>query len=501
MDLHDYVRLLRKHLRLISAVFLAAVVAASSYAFTAPKVYRSQIRLFVAAQSAPLESDSGFIQGDDSYTQALLSAERVKSYAALIQGPRVSDEIVERLQPTAGNGPALKPKIQAAAPIETVLIDVSATDTDPVRAQATANMAGEVFVDLVEELERAPGATRSPLRVTVVERAKLPTAPIAPRKKLMLLMGGFFGLAAGVGLAALREKLDTSVKAPDEISTATSAPVLGLIGFDSATPKRPLVVHADPHSPNAEAFRQLRTNIRFVNIDSTMRSIIVTSAVANEGKSTVSSNLALALAQAGQRVVLVEADLRKPSIRQYMGIEGAAGLTNVLLGEAQLEDVLQPWGDGMLQVLPGGLIAPNPSELLGSSAMIEVIRRLEEMADLVIFDVPPLLPVTDAAVLGVNTDGAVIVVRSGSTSRVQLDRAIASLGGVGVRIVGSVLNMAATKGPNSVHYYHYYGQDRSRTKRFPWMRRAARAVPGPLPAKRADSAEPAIDRTAAASHR
>jgi capsular exopolysaccharide synthesis family protein len=479
VDLHDYVRLLRKHVRLISAVFLTAVLAAGAYAFTAPKVYQSQIRLFVAAQSAPTELGNGFVQGDDSYTQALLSVERVKSYAALIQGPRVADEVAERLKLSDPAGPPVKPKIRASAPIETVLIDVSATDTDPARAQATANMAGDVVVDLVDELERAPGATRSPLRVTVVERAKRPTAPIAPRKKLMLLMGGFFGLATGVGLAALREKLDTSVKTPDEITAATSAPVVGLIGFDSSTPKRPLVVHADPRSPNAESFRQLRTNIRFVNIDSTMRSIIVTSAVANEGKSTVSSNLAVALAQAGQRVVLVEADLRKPSIRQYMGIEGAAGLTNVLLGEAELDEVLQPWGDGMLQVLPGGLIAPNPSELLGSSAMVDVIAHLEAMADLVIFDVPPLLPVTDAAVLGVNTDGAVLVVRSGSTSREQLSRAVDSLAGVGVRIVGSVLNMAATKGPNSVHYYHYYGYGVSRPRGLGRLRRATRPVVAP----------------------
>jgi capsular exopolysaccharide synthesis family protein len=165
------------------------------------------------------------------------------------------------------------------------------------------------------------------------------------------------------------------------------------------------------------------------------------------------------MAQAGQRVILVEADLRKPSVRQYMGIEGAVGLTNVLLGEVELEDVLQNWGGGLLQVLPGGTIAPNPSELLGSGGMAEVIRRLEAMSDLVIFDAPPLLPVTDAAVLGVNTDGAVLVVRSGSTGRERLDRAVESLAGVGVHIVGAVLNMAPTKGPDSYHYYAYYGKD------------------------------------------
>ncbi|MEP7055344.1 MAG: protein tyrosine kinase, partial [Actinomycetota bacterium] len=119
----------------------------------------------------------------------------------------------------------------------------------------------------------------------------------------------------------------------------------------------------------------------------------------------------------------------------------------------------QPWGGGLLEILPGGTLAPNPSELLGSSVMAEVIRRLEAMSDMVIFDAPPLLPVTDAAVLGVNTDGAVLVVKSGATSRERLDRAVESLAGVSVHIVGAVLSMAPTKGPDSYHYYAYYGRD------------------------------------------
>jgi len=451
VELKDYLRVLRKQSRLIAVVFLVAVTVSAALAYTRPKVYRSQIRLFVSAQQAPASTSSPFVE-NDAYSGQLLSAERVKSYAALIQGPRVSDDVAARVT-CAG-----KPSLQASAPVETVLIDVAAVAATPACAQELSNAAGDAIIALVEELER-PVSGPAPLRITVVERAKLPTAPIAPRKKIIVLMGIMFGLGAGLGLAMVREKLDTSVKDPDEVASATSAPVVGVIGYDQATPQRPVVVHSNPRSPTAEAFRQLRTNIRFVNIDRRLHSLIVTSAVAGEGKTSISCNLAIALAQAGQRVILVEADLRKPAVRTYMGIEGAAGLTNVLLGEVDVADVLHPWGDGTLRVLPGGPHAPNPSELLGSEGMIALVRRLESMADLVIFDTPPLLPVTDAAVLGVNTDGAVLVVRSGGTARGQLDRAVESLGGVGVRVIGGVLNMAPTKGSAAYHYYAYYGQD------------------------------------------
>lgn len=458
MDLHDVLRVCRKHARMILAVFVTSVFVAGYYGYSSPKVYRSQISLFVTDQSGSV-NNSGQFQLDDAYSRAQLSIDRVKSYAIVISGPRVAAEVAKRLKakdPAAAPG---YPAISAVAPADTVLIYVAATDSDPKRAQATADMAGSVVIDLVDQLERPSGTGRSSLRVAVVEPAGLPTAPIAPRKKLIVLTGAFFGLLAGAALSALREKLDTSIKNPDELATVVMAPVLGVIAFDARTPKRPLVVYTDSRSPTAESYRQLRTNIRFVNIDSTVRSLVVTSAVSNEGKSTVSCNLAIAMAQAGQRVILVEADLRKPSVRQYMGIEGAVGLTNVLLGEVELDDVLQPWGGGLLEILPGGTMAPNPSELLGSAGMAELVRRLEAMCDLVIFDAPPLLPVTDAAVLGVNTDGAVLVVRSGSTGRERLDRAVESLAGVGVHIVGAVLNMAAIKGPEAYHYYSYYGKD------------------------------------------
>lgn len=480
MDLHESLRVCRRHARLILAVLLASVFASAYYGYSTPKVYQSQITLFVTSQSGSTTMEGQFLL-DDAYSRAQLSIDRVKSYAIVITSNRVADEVVRRLQFKDAAGNLVRPSVSASAIDETNLIDVSTYDGDPERARATAEMVGKVVTDVVDALERPTGTERSSLRVAVIGPAGLPTSPIAPRKKLIVVMGGFFGLAAGVGLSVLRHKLDRSLRDADDLSGVVHAPVLAVIAYDGRTPKRPLVVHSDSQSPAAESYRQLRTNIRFVNIDSTVRSLVVTSAVANEGKSTVACNLAIAMAQAGQRVILVEADLRHPSVRGYMGIEGAVGLTNVLLGEVELDDVMQEWGGGLLEVLPGGTIAPNPSELLGSAGMAEVIRRLEAMSDLVIFDAPPLLPVTDAAVLGVNTDGAVLVVRSGSTGRDRLERAVESLAGVGVNILGAVLNMAATKGPNAYHYYSYYGKNQPPTGIRGYISRRARGAKSARP--------------------
>ncbi|MDB5819126.1 MAG: putative polysaccharide biosynthesis protein, partial [Rhizobacter sp.] len=179
-----------------------------------------------------------------------------------------------------------------------------------------------------------------------------------------------------------------------------------------------------------------------------------------EGKSTTTCNLAIALSQAGLRVILVEADLRRPRLATYMGLEGAVGLTNVLIGSAKLEDVLQPWGSNALEVLPSGPTPPNPSELLGSQQMQELIAQLEGRADLVLLDAPPLLPVTDAAVLSSLTSGALMIIRAGSTTRDQAKSALAILRGVDTAVYGVVLNMVPTKGPGAYRYGYYgYGYE------------------------------------------
>ncbi|GAC1441315.1 MAG: polysaccharide biosynthesis tyrosine autokinase [Mycobacteriales bacterium] len=446
MDLRDYVRLLRRRWRLIALCTVLAVAAATAATLAQPKVYTAQVQLFVSAQDR-----AGGAGISSAYTGGLFTQERVKSYVDIITSERAAALVRDRLRLTVDPA-AIAKEISASAPLDTVLIDVAVKDRQPARAQQIADAVGTTFPALVSQLEQPLGGGPSPIKVTMVQSAQLPIAPTSPRPALNLALGLLVGLAIGVGGAVLRETLDTTIKTPDEAEDLVGAPVLGAFTYDREAAKRPLVVQVSPSSPRSEAFRQMRTNLQFVDIQHSLRSVIITSSVAGEGKSTTTCNLAITLAQAGVRVLLIEGDLRRPRIADYMGLEGAVGLTSVLLGHISLDDALQPWGDGGLEVLASGPLPPNPSELLGSAGMSELLRKLEARFDLVLIDAPPLLPVTDAAVLGAIGSGVLILIRSNATRREQVARAAATVNAVGATILGAILNMVPSKGPDAYAY-------------------------------------------------
>lgn len=449
MDLRDYVRLLRRRWRLIAVCALVALAAAVAVTLTSTKQYTARAQLFVSAQ----DSSGGGIS--TAYTGNLFTQQRVKSYVSVITSMRTASLVQADLR-LPETPEQIASKITASAPLDTVLVNVSVSDADPVRARDIANSVGKVFPGLVDQIEQPSAGGASPVRVSLVQPAVTPDAPTSPRPKLNLALGLLVGLAAGVGAAVLRETLDTSIKTPEQAQDLVGAPVLGAIGYDADATRKPLVVVTEPSSVRSEAFRQLRTNLQFVDIEHPLRSVVLTSSVPGEGKSTTTCNLAVTLAQAGLRVVLVEGDLRRPRIADYMGVEGAIGLTSVLLGRSSLDDTLQPWGDGSLQVLASGPLPPNPSELLGSQGMQDLLRELERRADIILIDAPPLLPVTDAAILGTLTSGLVMLVRSNVTRREQLSRAVETVHAVGATLLGSVLNMVPTKGPDAYTYGYGY---------------------------------------------
>ena len=449
MDLRDYALVLRKRWRLIALCTLLAVGASLSATLLATPVYQASAQLFVSTATGP-DAGAGGLSAGGQFAQ-----QRVKSYADIVDGPQVTEFVVEDLglQITSRE---LAEQIEASAPLDTVLINVDVTDEDPLLARDIADSVAQRFTEVASALETPEGLEASPVKVSVVRTAEVPDSPVSPRPRLNLALGLLVGLAVGVGAAVLRETLDTSLKGTEEVQAALDLPTLGLIAFDPDAGKRPLIVHVDPQSTRAEAFRQLRTNLQFVDVDRKPRSIVVTSSVPQEGKSTTTCNLALALTQAGLRVILVEADLRRPRLASYLGLENAIGLTDALVGRAELDDLLQPWGDGRLQVLASGPTPPNPSELLGSQQMAELLADLESRCDLVLLDAPPLLPVTDAAVLSSHASGAIVVIRSGRTTREQAVRAVQILRAVDTHLYGAVLNMVPTKGPGA-EKYGYYG--------------------------------------------
>ena len=208
-----------------------------------------------------------------------------------------------------------------------------------------------------------------------------------------------------------------------------------------SVPRTPLLTDAGTHVPRAEAFRVLRTNLQFLDPDAPPRSFLITSAVPGEGKSSTATNLAITLAQAGKKVLLVDGDLRRPSIATMLGLEGAVGLTTVLVGRSDLEASIQLHRESGVHVLTGGPVPPNPSEILQSHATRDLLGRLRAMYDLVVIDAPPLLPVADAAITAAEVDGAIVVVRHGKTTREQLRHSVERLEQVGARTFGVVVNM------------------------------------------------------------
>jgi succinoglycan biosynthesis transport protein ExoP len=394
----QYLRLLRKRWTMIVvSVFLALAGGGVVILLSVPK-YEARVKLFVAA--ADTQSNNTVLSG------SLFSQQRVKSYADILG----SDVVIRGVRDALGitdSVSALKAEVSASAPLDTVLVNVSVTDRSAPRAQAIANEVGKQFAAFADQLETPQGQRTSPVKVTVVEPAELPASPVSPKKKLDLALALLLGLGVGVVGAALRESLDTTVKRPDEAQAITESTVLGLIAYDPEAPKTPLVVEVNPHSTRAEAFRQLRTNLQFIDVDKPARSIVVTSALPKEGKTTTTINLALTLARAGKSVCLIEGDLRRPRVGRYLGMpEDLPGLTDVLIGTTPLNSALVRFRDTAMVTIPAGARPPNPSELLGSDSMRLLMEQLHGTFDVVIIDAPPLLPVTDAGEGGPDPQGA-----------------------------------------------------------------------------------------------
>jgi succinoglycan biosynthesis transport protein ExoP len=294
--------------------------------------------------------------------------------------------------------------------------------------------------------------------LTIVEPAAVPNVPIRSRSHSNVLLAAAVGLILAVGAAFLLEYLDDTVKSPEDISKTLGLTTLGAItriGGDTYPEKLITIKH--PRSIIAEAYRILRTNIQFSAIDKPLKTILVSSPSPAEGKSVTIANLAVVMAQAGARVVIVDSDLRRPVMHRIFNLTNKEGLTNVLLQDRPLVDgYLQSTEVENLQVLTTGPLPPNPSELLGSQKMTDLIENLKEGADVVLLDSPPALPVTDAAVLSSKSDGVLIITDAGNTRRDTARRAKEDLMRVGANVLGVVLNKLSMRGGSYYYYYYYY---------------------------------------------
>ncbi|OUE21049.1 Tyrosine-protein kinase YwqD [Clavibacter michiganensis] len=446
MELREYIRILRRSWILILLALLFGVGAAAGYSLVQTPEYRATAKVFVSTQSAGTVSD---LSQGNSFTQ-----QAVKSYADVVSTPVVLEPVIAQLG-LAETAESLAPRVSASAAADTVIIEIAAQDQQAETAAVIANAVAKSFSDVVAQLVPEDTGGQPQVKITTLQEARIPASPVSPRVPLNLALGALVGLALGIAVSVLRSTLDTRIRGERDLRLVTDAPVLGGIAFDPKAKERPLIVQSDPRSPRAESFRSLRTNLQFLDFGGRARSFVITSAVESEGKSTTTANLAIALSDAGARVAVIDADLRRPKLASYLGLEGAVGLTDVLIGRAKLTDVIQPWGNRNMFVLPAGQIPPNPSELLGSRTMVTLLKDLEAEFDTVLIDAPPLLPVTDSAVLSKSAGGAILVVSSGRAHRGQVHAAIESLNSVGAEVLGVVLTMLPTKGPDAYGYGQY----------------------------------------------
>ena len=336
MELRDHLRVLRRQWLLIVVCVLVGTGAAAFVVFRTTPQYASTVRLFVSTPT----SDSANAQ---SYQGGLFSQQRVTSYADLIKGSSVAEKVIDKLQldvsPTA-----MVDKISAVAAPESVILEVTVTDPSPVEAQLLAQTTAEVFAGYVTELEGASSAATAPIKANIVDAADLPTTPVAPRPLTTIGLGAILGLLIGLGAAWLRETLDNSIKSAEKLEEITGAASMGAIYYDPAAAKSPLVTELDTNAPRLESFRMLRTNLQYIDVDMPSKVFTITSPMPGDGKSTTAVNIAITLAQAGQRTLLLEADLRRPRVAEYLHLEPAVGLSTVLSGRAEFADVMQRWG-------------------------------------------------------------------------------------------------------------------------------------------------------------
>ncbi|MCS7287076.1 MAG: polysaccharide biosynthesis tyrosine autokinase [Anaerolineae bacterium] len=527
IDLRQYLRVLRRWLWLIALCTIIAAAAAYLVSVKVIKpVYRAQVSLMVE----PRASSSGVLQYQDvlageriarTYAEILKSRPVLENVLIRLGFP---PDIPENELP-------FKPSVQAVR--DTQLIRVSVESLDPKLAADAANTLAQVFVEeraksqaerfntlkasleaqlakIEEDITRISeqrGKVQDPedarnldqqlisLRdmrtrllaslyeiqlseaqytdlITIVERAEVPERPVRPRKLLNTVLAGILGGMLAIMVAFLLEYLDTSIKNPEQIEALTKLPVLGSIFEFESNPRgerETYIPMEHPRSHSAESFRVLRANLEFLSVDKPVGALCVTSPGPEEGKTSVALNLAIAMAQGGKKVALVDADLRRPKVHQILELTQSPGLSEALIARAPVEKYLKPWGKNLL-VLTSGRLPPNPADILASQRMGELILELRDMADIVILDSPPILACADTVFLGKHADGLLMVAEWGRTDRSAFVEAVERARQGGLRVLGAVLNRV--KLPSKGYYYYYYYSDSSEKK--PWWKKLFR---------------------------
>lgn len=467
MELQDYLRVMRSHWKGVMALSLVGLIAAFAYNYTQPKIYEANAAAFVSTGT----SDNAAV-GSVGDT---LAKSRAASYVELAKGRKVAQIVIDKLA-LATTPDALINQIHVLQPPDTVTLQITAKATSPTQAQQLADAWVQALSQAVEDIENPTQKQDvETIKVLPVEAAALPTDPISPRTQLNMMVGILAGFVLGMGYALIRNLLDRRIKDAEQVERMFKTPVVGGVPdakyFAHQDDERGPLAVLDGGSGSgrlvAESFRKMRTNLSYMDVDNPPRIMVVTSPRPNDGKSTVAANLAAAVAASGSKTLLLDGDLRRPTVTTYVGAVAGAGLTDVLVGAADPIEVIQDVTRlEYLKIMGAGQIPPNPSELLGSQAMRHLLQMLAKEY-IVIIDAPPLLPVTDAAILTRHADGALIVIRAGRTPDHELGGALNNLNAVKGRTLGVVLNRMGRNSNSNYLYDSYYGEENApkRSKR------------------------------------
>ncbi|WP_062466004.1 polysaccharide biosynthesis tyrosine autokinase [Demequina maris] len=449
MELADYVRVFRAHWVAILLIAALGAVVAFGWTLAQPKLYTATGSAIITTGAS---EDLGSALVGDNYAKS-----RVKSYLDIAKSRKVAMYAIDELG-LASSPDALVARVTVSNPLDTAVLRVAANGSSPEEARDLVEAWISGMTQAVTDIENSgstSGDAESVIGLQTLDSAVLPTAPSSPNVKLDVGLGLLLGLALGIGYALIKAALDRRLRKPEDFEREFDLPVLGALPYDPAIAKNG-VAAAKSDFAMAEAVRQLRTNLQFMDVDNPPRVIVVTSSLPGDGKSTTVIKLAEAVAESGRDVVLIDADLRRPTVANNLGLVEGAGLTDVLVGRARAQDVLQAYGStDHFYVLGSGSIPPNPSELLASDAMHKLLYSFPKAA-LVLIDTPPLIPVTDAAVLTARTDGALVVAASGRTTIDVLDRALQNLDRINGRALGIIIDAMPRKGAYKDAYAYAY---------------------------------------------
>ncbi|HIW91033.1 MAG TPA: polysaccharide biosynthesis tyrosine autokinase [Candidatus Corynebacterium avicola] len=383
----------------------------------------------------------------DAYRGSLLSQAQVGTFAEIAGSRALAERVVDDLGLDESIG-EVSDMISAGANQDTVVLGLNVTAPDAGQARDIANSAATQLSQMVSELNDTTGAgATGSASLAPFNDATTPEDPSSPLTLQNILIGAVAGGLIGVIAALARGVTDRRIRNRDEIETITGLPGVGMISTTDDLAERHVLDFTGAPVAAAEQFRELRTNLRFLDVDNRPSVIAVTSGMPSEGKSTVAANLALALADDGESVCLVDADLRRPQVANYLGenLQTAVGLSTVLAGEAEINEVTQQVRAEGLSVITSGPQPPNPSELLGSKRFTTLLETLGEQYDYVIIDASPVLPVTDATLVATAADGVLLTVRYANTTSEQLSQTSSNLRQVGAHVLGTVVTMSPIK--------------------------------------------------------